>query len=449
MTAKQQHSGGCPPSEFGGPIGAFGTVVALPMLTLVLAHWAKVGFLDLDFGGIYKETLDVVLFRDDNSLQLLQQCCLGLLGWFLGLVLLWKILPGKWVDGAPVIDPDVDHVNASSKDKAPLRLQYKLNGHLTFWTVMILLAVTRFPLNDYLYRHYERLAVVDIVLCFGLSLWLYAMSFAKKDDGKTNKIRSHTGRSGNHIYDFFMGRELNPRSLKGTFDWKEFCELRPGLIMWVLLNIACLQEQYKLTGSVSGSMVLLNLFHFVYVWDSMFMEQCILTTMDITTDGFGFMLVFGDLAWVPFTYNHPAKFLVHHDPRLSTPILAAIFALYCLGFAVFRLSNRQKDIFRSDPSDARVAHLTYLPTKRGTRLLTSGWWGMARKINYTGDYLMGFSYSLLCGFDSVVPYYYAVYFFILLVHRSIRDDELCAEKYGDDWKEYKRLVPYRFIPGVV
>ena len=25
--------------------------------------------------------------------------------------------------------------------------------------------------------------------------------------------------------------------------------------------------------------------------------------MDITTDGFGFMLAFGDLAWVPFIYS--------------------------------------------------------------------------------------------------------------------------------------------------
>lgn len=37
--------------------------------------------------------------------------------------------------------------------------------------------------------------------------------------------------SGNHIYDFFLGRELNPRL--GSFDFKYFCELRPGLIGWV------------------------------------------------------------------------------------------------------------------------------------------------------------------------------------------------------------------------
>lgn len=32
----------------------------------------------------------------------------------------------------------------------------------------------------------------------------------------------------------------------------------------------------------------------------------------------------------------------------------------------------------------QVAHLQFMETKRGTRLLTSGWWGSARKINYTG-----------------------------------------------------------------
>ena len=42
----------------------------------------------------------------------------------------------------------------------------------------------------------------------------------------------------------------------------------------------------------------------------------------------------------------------------------------------------------------------------------------------------------------------AIYFFILLVHRSIRDDHMCQQKYGDDWETYKKLVPYRFVPGL-
>lgn len=37
-----------------------------------------------------------------------------------------------------------------------------------------------------------------------------------------------------------------------------------------------------------------------------------------------------------------------------------------------------------------------------TKLLVSGFWGMARKINYTGDWCMGLAWCLLCGFESLV-----------------------------------------------
>lgn len=82
-----------------------------------------------------------------------------------------------------------------------------------------------------------------------------------------------------------------------------FCELRPGLIGWCVLNLGMAAKQVELTGAVSPSMILVNAFQGLYVWDALFSEQSILTTMDITTDGFGFMLAFGDLAWVPFTYS--------------------------------------------------------------------------------------------------------------------------------------------------
>ena len=41
-------------------------------------------------------------------------------------------------------------------------------------------------------------------------------------------------------------------------------------------------------------------------------------TMDITTEGFGFMLAMGDLGWVPFTYSLQALYLVEHDPGMPT-----------------------------------------------------------------------------------------------------------------------------------
>ena len=106
-------------------------------------------------------------------------------------------------------------------------------------------------------------------------------------------------------------------------------------------------------------------------------------------------------------------------------------------------------LFMCHHQSAKVSHLEYLTTKRGTRLITSGWWGAARKINYTGDWLITLSWCMLCGYDSPIPYFQAVYFLVLLVHRAQRDDQMCAEKYGEDWVEYKRRVPFLFIPYVV
>lgn len=51
--------------------------------------------------------------------------------------------------------------------------------------------------------------------------------------------------------------------------------------------------------------------------------------MDIIHDGFGFMLAFGDLVWVPFTYSLQAFYLVNHPHDLSWPLASVIIALKC------------------------------------------------------------------------------------------------------------------------
>ena len=37
----------------------------------------------------------------------------------------------------------------------------------------------------------------------------------------------------------------------------------------------------------------------------------------------------------------------------------------------------------------------------------------------------------------------------MIIHRAVRDDARCAEKYGADWDAYTQRVPYVFVPGVV
>lgn len=294
------------------------------------------------------------------------------------------------------------------------------------------------------------------------------------------------GHSGNLLYDWFIGRELSPRvviPLIGEVDIKEWCELRPGMMGWIVLNAAWCAQQYRNYGYVTDSSVCITVVQALYVVDSWWFEPAILTTMDITTDGFGMMLAFGDLVWVPFVYSQQTRYLSMHPLSLGPIGLAAMVSLIGLGFFIFRSANNEKNAFRTNPSDPSVAHLKYIQTKTGSRLLTTGWWGVARHINYLGDWIQSWPYCLptgLAGYqimaagslveDSVgafvlndgrqviqgsakgwaipITYFYVVYFAVLLIHRDRRDDEKCHRKYGDDWEKYKKAVPYRIIPGI-
>lgn len=62
---------------------------------------------------------------------------------------------------------------------------------------------------------------------------------------------------------------------------------------------------------------------------------------------------------------------------------------------------------------------------------------------------LSWAWSLPTGFSTPIPYFYVVYFAILLVHRQMRDDEACRLKYGKDWDTYCKLVPWKIIPYVV
>ncbi|KAF7701455.1 hypothetical protein HF521_002620 [Silurus meridionalis] len=104
-----------------------------------------------------------------------------------------------------------------------------------------------------------------------------------------------------------------------------------------------LLKEVELRGSPSVSMLLVNAFQLLYVTDALWNEEAVLSTMDIVHDGFGFMLAFGDLVWVPFTYSLQAAFLVSH-PHTLTPFNAlSIFLLNGIGYYIFRKSNSEKN----------------------------------------------------------------------------------------------------------
>ncbi|KAK7103881.1 delta(14)-sterol reductase TM7SF2-like [Littorina saxatilis] len=406
--------------EFGGPIGAFLMIFFLP---------ATVYLVNLACRNNKCTILEIPKLPSSLAAVVDFQATLIFLGWFVFQAILAVLPIGRVVDGQPL--------------KSGERLKYRLNGFLALLVSLLAVGVGvyyKVPVT-LVYKKFFKVMTTAVVFSFLLSFFLYIKSrFVPQ-----SKLAA-PGNSGNVIYDFFMGHELNPRI--GPLDLKFFCELRPGLIGWVVLNLAMLLEAYQRDGTFPPALTMVVVFQFIYVADALWFEDAILTTMDIVHDGFGFMLAFGDLAWVPFLYCLQPRFLLESRFNLPWYCLAPIALLNVIGYYIFRGANSQKNEFRKDPFNPNVKHLETIPTPSGKRLLVSGWWGVCRKPNYLGDLLMALSWSLPCGFGHILPYFYPIYFFILLVHRERRDDAHCKQKYGASWERYCERVRYRIIPYV-
>lgn len=130
---------------------------------------------------------------------------------------------------------------------------------------------------------------------------------------------------------------------------------------------------------------------------------------------------------------------------MSYAEVIGVCALYLTGFAIFRGTNSQKHQFKTQPKALIWGRAPVLV--RG-KLLASGFWGLARHMNYTGDLLIALSFCVPCGFRSSLPYFYFIYLLLLLLHREKRDEERCSLKYRSTWDDYCTQVPYRMIPFV-
>ncbi|KAF5359665.1 hypothetical protein D9756_003221 [Leucocoprinus leucothites] len=415
--------------EFFGPPGALAVTLTVPTFAYALSFSCNEGNACLP--QFDSQAVVAAVSNPDWWFSLWDtEASLMYLAWYAFCVLSWVILPGDWVEGTTLRD--------GTKKK------YKINAFSTFLLALGIVSGIIFNFGPQaftiLYEKWVGFLTASILMSTVQAIYCYASSF------RSGALLALGGNSGNIIYDFFIGRELNPSI--GSFDIKSFNELRPGLILWVLINISMACEQAVRRGGISqvtDSMWLVLAFQFWYVADGLYNEPALFTTMDITTDGFGFMLSIGDLTWVPFTYSLQARYLAFHPVELGPIRTAAIIGVNLLGYWIFRSANNEKNEFRNGKNPK---NLKFMETKRGTKLLVSGWWGISQHPNYLGDLVMALAWSLPTLFDTPITYFYVSYFLVLLMHRQCRDDEACQKKYGDDWIKYKKLVPSRIFPYI-
>ncbi|KAF2179025.1 sterol C-14 reductase-like protein [Zopfia rhizophila CBS 207.26] len=474
--------------EFFGPPGVLLISTVLPLFCYAVT------FLCNDISGcpapslLHPSTFTLEKLKQEVGWQgfsslINTKAVLGTLGYYFLSLALYAFLPAETPEGTEL--------------RSGGRLKYRFNAFNSAIFIAVILAAgtavegAEFLIWTFITDNFVPLLTTNILISFALATYVYIASFSvqhPKDPAKRELAAG--GHTGNILYDWFIGRELNPRitfPVFGEVDIKSWMELRPGMLGWIILDFAFMMQQYRNFGRITDSILLITLSQTLYVLDALYMEPAILTTIDIISDGFGFMLSFGDLAWLPFTYSIQARYLAQHPVELGWTGVAAVFAVQASGYYIFRAVNNEKNRFRSNPNDPRVKHLKYMETAAGSKLLITGWWGTARHINYLGDWFMSWAYVLptaLAGYvirstaehpitasskdaiffknaygKYVVPgeakgwgmlftYFFMLYFAILLVHRERRDEEKCRRKYGKDWERYCELVPYRIVPYI-
>lgn len=351
-------------------------------------------------------------------------------------------LPGLRIKGLPI------------PSRGGTRLEYRCNGitawYLTLGAAAVLHFSGVFPLQT-IYDRFGELMIVAMITGNAVALAVYFGAKATKNAERM---------SGSFLYDFFMGAWLNPRI--GPLDLKMWAEVRVSWLTLFLLTVGAAAHQHATYGTISTPMIFMLVAHFLYTNACMKGEECIPTTWDIFYEKWGWMLIFWNLAGVPFVYCFNSMYIASRPPFEHSALYTAFcFVLLVGAYYVWDTAQSQRNRFRMQLNGSYVKRKAfpqlpwgtlenprYLETKAGSKLLVDGWWRYARKIHYTADVAMALSWGLICGFDHFLPYLYVSFFVVMILHRAGRDIARCKRKYGDDWDRYCEEVPYLFIPYV-
>nr|XP_002126360.1 delta(14)-sterol reductase-like [Ciona intestinalis] len=409
--------------EYGGVLGVFLMYVTLPLLPL-----SFLVFCNKEDCSISKAKLSMIpqtleAYFDQMSIFIVLE--------FLVFHAIIYALP-------------LGHIIKGPATPSGKRLDYRINAMYTLVLTLAAYAVLyhyKVPITSI--KMLPLAATATVVSYIGVLL-----VHLKSKNVPENELNPH-GNTGSDLYDSFLGRELHPR-IGSLFDLKLYL-YRPGMAAWLVVVMVEMQRHYEQKNMFEPQVLVVGISQILYIileffWDE---EQCPFM-FDIKNEGLGFVQFFGELVIVPFIYSQPITYVVNHPLKLQNTQIAGICLLLFVGICLIVLSGRQKSKFRKNPFDPKLAHLESLPPSKagGDRLLVSGFWGLVRHPNYLGEIVVGLAWSLACGFNHLLPWFYPIFVIGLLLHRAIRDDVRCREKHGKMWKVYCERVKYRVIPYV-
>jgi len=436
--------------EFGGTLGAIGL--------MIFSHFVPFYFalsLRYNSGGFYyPSSLNALIQNFKETCSPTWSAFFLYTGFCLLQLIFAAILPGPEVKGLPV---------PTENNRQYI---YKCNALASWYITLVLVAVlhlTGIVRLTILADQFGSVLCVAVICSDILSVIIHVYALQTKQTCRM----THSP-----IYDFFMGIWLNPRIriLGQDVDLKMLAEVRLSWLLLFLLIISAALKQYEVFHTISWPMIFILTAQLLYINACIKGEECIPVTWDIFYEKWGWMLIYWNLAGVPFVYAFHAYYILVNSLRTenlnegtSMPLIIILFIVLFLSYYIWDSSLSQKIRFRMQQQGIYVTRNAfpqvpwnviknpeYLKTECGSPLLVDGYFKYCRKPQYTTDICMATCWALSCHqWLGVLPYFYPIFFFSMIIHRYTRDMARCEAKYGNDWKIYCKRVPYAFIPGLL
>jgi delta14-sterol reductase len=325
-----------------------------------------------------------------------------------------------------------------SDERTGQPMRYRLNGPLVLLVMVaawFALALLRLLPADWLYRH--RWATLAGSVTLGLVLSI-ALVVPEKSQGR------------GFLTELYLGRACNRQFVRGRVDAKMFLYL-VGAVMLALNVLSFTAHHLAVFGPAASPGVLLNAaLSLWFVTEYLIFENVHLYTYDIFAERVGFKLVWGCFAFYPFFYAI-GLWAATDLPNPGTPLFLLVLCviLFFAGWTLTRGANMQKYIFKTRPERAFLGIQPRALSDGRQTLLCSGFWGVARHVNYLGEILQAVAVTLVLGMPGLwLAWLYPLYYVALLFPRERADERRCSAKYGGLWAEYERKVPRRIVPGI-
>lgn len=341
------------------------------------------------------------------------------------MLLLHVVLPARRVDG---------YVKDESTGAV---LKYRLNGPLVLVAAValwVVLGATGGLAWDWLYTHRWSGLIGSCVLGVLLSAAVVLPA-------------PRTGRS--LAADLYFGRWLNRQFLRGRVDAKMFLYLLGAAMLGLNLLAFTAHHVLLYPEAYSPGLVLYCALFLWFVVEYLVFERVHLCTYDIFAERLGFKLGWGCFTFYPYFYLI-GLWAVAHRPDPGTPewALAVYVVIFFAGWVFTRGANLQKYWFKTRPGQPFLGFMKPETLSDGdSALLCSGFWSVARHVNYLGEIVQAVGLTLLLGYPRVwLGWLYPLYYVALFLSRERADERRCSAKYGDLWTDYRERVPRRIIP---